>query len=391
MNMKSKIMSMALLLALVSCGEQKGMPEASNEYAVITVQATDAELETSYSAAIKGLEDIEIRPKVSGFITKLCVDEGDFVRQGQPLFQLERVQYEAAVRSAEANVNVIKANIKTQELNLENKRMLHEKGIISNFDLQSAENQLESLKAQLSQAQAGLTDARNNLSYCTVTSPVSGVVGSIPYRLGSLVSASTAQPLTTVSNITTMYAYFSMTEKQMLALTREKGGIATAMDNMPAVKLRLADGTEYPLSGTVSAISGVIDAGTGAVQMRASFANPERLLRSGGTGSILVPVKSEGCILVPQKATFDIQDKKFVYVVGDDNKITPIEIEVLVQNDGQNFIVVDGLKSGQRIVVDGVNQLKAGAVIKPITPAQAEANRKKAEQALKDGKMPGEN
>ncbi|MBQ5880117.1 MAG: efflux RND transporter periplasmic adaptor subunit, partial [Bacteroidaceae bacterium] len=305
--MRSKIMSLALLLALVSCGEKQGMPEANNEYAVITVQATDAQLETSYPATIKGLEDIEIRPKVSGFITKLCVDEGDFVRKGQPLFQLEKVQFEAAVRSAEANVNVIKTNIKTQELNLENKRMLHSKGIISNFDLQSAENQLESLKAQLAQAQAGLTDARNNLSYCTVTSPVSGVVGSIPYRLGSLVSASTPQPLTTVSNIETMYAYFSMTEKQMLALTREKGGIAAAMDKMPAVKLQLADGSEYPLAGNVSAISGVIEAGTGSVQMRATFANPERVLRSGGAGAILVPVKSEGCILVPQKATYDIQ------------------------------------------------------------------------------------
>lgn len=391
MNMRSKIMSLALLLALVSCGEKQGMPEANNEYAVITVQATDAQLETSYPATIKGLEDIEIRPKVSGFITKLCVDEGDFVRKGQPLFQLEKVQFEAAVRSAEANVNVIKTNIKTQELNLENKRMLHSKGIISNFDLQSAENQLESLKAQLAQAQAGLTDARNNLSYCTVTSPVSGVVGSIPYRLGSLVSASTPQPLTTVSNIETMYAYFSMTEKQMLALTREKGGIAAAMDKMPAVKLQLADGSEYPLAGNVSAISGVIEAGTGSVQMRATFANPERVLRSGGAGAILVPVKSEGCILVPQKATYDIQNKKFVYVVGDDNKVTGREIEVLVQNDGQNYIVVKGLKAGERIVVEGVNQLKTGNVIKPITPAQAEANRKKAEQALKDGKMPGEN
>ena len=384
-------MSLALLLALVSCGEKQGMPEANNEYAVITVQATDAQLETSYPATIKGLEDIEIRPKVSGFITKLCVDEGDFVRKGQPLFQLERVQFEAAVRSAEANVNVIKTNIKTQELNLENKRMLHSKGIISNFDLQSAENQLESLKAQLAQAQAGLTDARNNLSYCTVTSPVSGVVGSIPYRLGSLVSASTPQPLTTVSNIETMYAYFSMTEKQMLALTREKGGIVAAMDKMPAVKLQLADGSEYPLAGNVSAISGVIEAGTGSVQMRATFANPERVLRSGGAGAILVPVKSEGCILVPQKATYDIQNKKFVYVVGDDNKVTGREIEVLVQNDGQNYIVVKGLKAGERIVVEGVNQLKTGNVIKPITPAQAEANRKKAEQALKDGKIPGEN
>ena len=188
-----------------------------------------------------------------------------------------------------------------------------------------------------------------------------------------------------------MYAYFSMTEKQMLELTREKGGIEAAMDKMPAVKLILADGQEYPLAGSITAISGVIGANTGAVQMRATFANPERLLRSGGSGSILVPVKTTGYYLVPQKATFDIQDKKFVYVLAADSTISRSEIQVLVQHDGQNFIVTSGLKGDDRIVVDGVNQLKDGAKITPITPEQSEANRKKAEQALKDGKMPGEN
>lgn len=391
MKMKSRIAYFALLLALAGCGDkQSGMPTGNNEFAVTTVQPADAELETSYPATIRGLEDIEIRPKVSGFITKLCVDEGDFVRKGQPLFLLERVQYEAAVRSAEAAIDVLRANIKTQELTVQNKRMLHEKKIISDYDMQMAENQLEALKAQLAQAQAQLTDARNNLSYCTVTSPVDGVVGTIPYRLGSLVSASTAEPLTTVSNIGKMYVYFSMTEKQLLGLTRESGGIQKAVERIPEVGLTLADGTQYDLKGTVTAVSGVIDQSTGSVNMRATFDNPARLLRSGGTGSIVIPVVSKDVILVPQKATYEIQDKKFVYVVGAGNKVKATEIVVLPQNNGQNYVATSGLKAGDRIVVEGVSKLSEGMQITPITPQQSAASKKKAQQHMKDGKLPTE-
>lgn len=391
MKTKSRIAFLSLLLALVSCGgKQNGMPESDNEYAVETIQASDTELETSYPATIRGVEDIEIRPKVSGFITKLCVDEGDFVKKGQPLFMLERVQYEAAVRSAQANVEVIRTNISTQELTVQNKRMLHEKKIISDYDMQMAVNQLEAMKAQLSQARAQLTDARNNLSYCTVTSPVDGVVGSIPYRLGSLVSAQTAEPLTTVSNISKMYVYFSMTEKQLLGLTRESGGIQKAVERIPAVSLTLADGTRYGSQGTVSAVSGVIDQSTGSVNMRATFDNAGRLLRSGGTGRINIPVVSKDAILVPQKATYEIQDKKFVYVLGAGNKVKSTEIVVLPQNNGTNYVVTSGLKAGDRIVVEGVRNLKDGMQIKPITPQQSEARKQKAQQHMKDGKMPNE-
>lgn len=391
MKMKSRIAYFALLLALVGCGDkQSGMSTGNNEFAVTTVQPADAELETSYPATIRGLEDIEIRPKVSGFITKLCVDEGDFVRKGQPLFLLDRVQYEAAVRSAKAAIDVLRANIKTQELTVQNKRMLHEKKIISDYDMQMAENQLEALKAQLAQAQAQLTDARNSLSYCTVTSPVDGVVGTIPYRLGSLVSASTEEPLTTVSNIGKMYVYFSMTEKQLLGLTREEGGIQKAVERIPEVGLTLADGTQYDLKGTVTAVSGVIDQSTGSVNMRATFDNPGRLLRSGGTGSVNIPVVSKDVILVPQKATYEIQDKKFVYVVGAGNKVKAAEIVVLPQNNGLNYVVTSGLKAGDRIVVEGVSKLSEGMQITPITPQQSAANKKKAQQHMKEGKLPTE-
>ena len=387
-----KFAYLALALSLTACGGNKsGMPAANNEYAVAKLQSQVADLNTSYPATIKGMQDIEIRAKVGGHITRLLVDEGDFVRAGQPLFVIDRTQFEAAVKSAQAQVNVVKATLSTQRLTVENKRKLFAKQIISQYDLDMAENQLKSVEAQLAQAEANLVNARENLSYCTVTSPSDGVVGSIPYRVGSLVSASTPQPLTVVSNISKMYVYFSMTEKQLLSMTAERGGIEAAKDSMPEVKLVLADGSEYAQLGKITAISGVIDSGTGSVQMRATFDNAGHLLRSGGTGSILIPVHESDAVFVPQKATFDIQDKKYVYVLNKDNTIANREISVLVQNDGVNYVVSEGLKAGETIVVEGVSQLKAGAKITPITLAQSAAKRKKAQQALKEGKMPGEN
>lgn len=386
--MKSKIAYLMLCLALVSCGSKKGgMPQASNDYAVVTLKPAEAELNTSYPATIKGQQDIEIRPRVAGFITKLCVDEGDFVRKGQPLFLIDKVQYEAAVRSAEANVKALQATVSTQELTVDNKRVLREKGIISSYDMEMAENTLKSAKAQLAQAQAQLVSARNDLSYCTVTSPSDGVVGEIPYRVGSLVSSSTQEPLTTVSNIAQMYVYFAMTEKQLLDLTRETGGVSEAISKMPAISLVLADGTTYGETGTVSNVSGVIDQTTGSVNMRATFNNPGRILRSGGTGSVLIPVTTKDAILVPQKATYELQDKKFVYVVGAGNKVKSTEITVLPQNNGTNYVVTSGVKAGDRIVVDGVTTLKNDQQINPITPEQAAAARRKAEKDMSEGKM----
>lgn len=378
-------------VVLTSCGSKsKQMGEASNDFAVETVQTTTADLKTSYPATIKGMQDIEIRPKVSGYLVKLLVDEGSTVRKGQPLFLIDSEQYRAAVKAAQAQVKVCKANIATQKLTVENKRMLFKQNIISNYDLQMAENTLASYEAQLAAAQAQLQSAQDNLSWCTVTSPADGVVGSIPYRVGSLVSAQSAEALTTVSNISKMYVYFSMTEKQLLALTREAGGINAAIKKMPAVSLVLSDGSTYSQSGTISTVSGVINSSTGSVQMRATFDNAQHVLRSGGTGSILVPTHSNDAIMVPQSATFDVQDKKFVYVVNNDKSVATREITVLPQNDGQTYVVASGLRSGERIVIDGVNQLKNGQKINPITRAQLQANQKKEQQAMKDGKMPGE-
>lgn len=376
--MKSKIAYLTLCLALAGCGNKTQIPQASNEYAVREIKTTECNLSTSYPATIKGIQDIEIRPKVSGFITKVHVDEGDFVRRGQVLFSIDRVQYEAAVKSAEAAVRVARTTVSTQKLTVKNKKMLHEKKIISDYDMEMAENQLASAEAQLASARAQLIDARNNLSFCSVTSPSDGVVGTIPYRVGSLVSSSTAEALTTVSNISKMYVYFSMTEKQLLEYTKGTDGVKGALAAIPAVNLQLADGSTYNQTGKVTNVSGVIDIATGSVSMRATFDNPQKILRSGGSGSVVFPIHMDNAILVPQKATYEIQDKHFVYVVGKDNKVKNTEITVLPQNDGTNYVVTGGLKAGERIVVEGINTLSDGMAIKPITEAQSVANRRNA-------------
>ena len=387
-----RILYLALGAALVACSNDKsaGQGAGVSEYAVQTVATPTAELSTEYPATIKGVQDIEIRPKVSGNITRQLVDEGDFVQAGQVLFVIDPTQYQAAVDQAQAAVKVAKANVSTQQLTVANKKALLDKQIISQYDYDVAANTLLLYEAQLGQAQASLRSAKDQLSFCSVRATSAGVIGEIPYRVGSLVSASIAQPLTTVSNLDKMYAYFSMTEKQFLQLTRENGGSEAARLSLPDVTLILADGTVYGELGKVTSFSGVIDPTTGSLQMRATFANPDRLLRSGATGVLQFPVRKAEAIVIPQKATYAIQDKRFVYVVGKDNKVKNTEITVLEQNDGTNFVVTSGLKAGDRLVVEGVNKLKNGMEIKPITVAESEAQRQKSKEHMATKAMPGQ-
>lgn len=368
---------------LVSCGGKKssGKPNfGDNEYAVRTIGAQSAELQTTYPATIRGMQDVEIRPKVSGFITKLCVKEGQAVKAGQLLFVIDNVTYAAAVRQAKAAVNSAKAQLNTARLTYNNNEKLFKNNVIGSYELQSAKNNMQAAAAALAQAEASYVSAKENLSYCYVTSPASGVIGDLPYRVGALVSASSQQPLTTVSNISTMQVYFSMTEKELLDMTKTAGGLHTAIKDYPAVKLQLADGTIYDHPGRVATVSGVIDATTGSVSMRADFPNPQHLLKSGGSGSIVVPHVSSSAIVIPQDAVAQVQDKHFVYIVGKDNKVKYSAVTVDPQDDGKNFIITSGLKVGDRIVVNGISSLTDGAEIKPITEAQYQEKLKKTEK-----------
>ena len=372
---------------LCSCGQGNQGTGAAPEYAVIEAQATTANLKNSYPATIRGKQDVEIRPMVSGFITKLHVDEGSVVKKGQVLFTIDQVQYQAAVKTAEASVATAKAALQTQELTTQNNRELNKRGIVSDYQLSTSENQLAQAKASLAQAEAALVNAKRNLEYTEVTSPSDGIVGEIPYRIGSLVSASMATPMTTVADNSEMFAYFSMTERQLLSMVREGGTTKEILDKLPSIQLQLIDGSIYPDSGRVATISGVIDPTTGSVSMRALFPNDHNILRSNSTGNVIFPNPMQNVIMIPQSATTEIQDKRFVYVVQADNTVKNTEIKTFTLDDGQNFFVTSGLKPGDKVVVEGVQALNDGQAITPITPADKEAAYQKALQDQRDGNI----
>ena len=376
------------LSVLTACGGgQGGMKMGDNQFAVEAVKATSSNQSEQYPATIKGLQDIEVRPQVSGLIVKLCVDEGATVRKGQALFQIDPTQYKAAYDQAAASVKSAKANLETITATERNKKMLHDQKIISDFEYQTAVNNLLTAKANLAQAEAAYTAAKQNLDFCTVKSPSDGVIGTFPYRIGALVSPSISEPLTTVSEIGDMYVYFSMTEKQLLDLTRAGGTLKEQLEKMPAVKLQLADGTMYDAEGKIDAVSGVIDQSTGSVSMRAIFPNKQNILRSGGMANVVFPYAMNNIILLPQTATQEIQDKKFVYVLQADSTLKHTEIQVSNLNDGKNYIVTGGLKEGDKVVVEGVQTLQDGQKIVPITVAQKEAKYQKALQDQRDGNI----
>ena len=362
--MKSRIVLFAFCVALLSsCGNKGNDTGKVPEYAVQELQKTTANLTTAYPATIKGKQDVEIRPQVSGFITKLCVDEG------------------AAVRTAKAAVATAEAAVSTQQMTYDNKKELNKKQIISDYDLAMAENSLAQTKAQLAQAKAQLTTAQQNLSFTQVKSPSDGVINNIPYRVGALVSPSIATPMTTVSEIDEVYVYFSMTEKELLAMTKSGSTIKEEISKIPTIKLQLIDGSTYDIEGKVDAITGVIDQSTGSVSIRAIFPNKEHVLRSGGTANVLIPYAMENVITIPQSATVEIQDKKFVYVLQPDNTVKYTEIKIFNLDNGKDYLVTSGLNSGDKIVIEGVQNLKDGQKVQPITPAQKEANY---QQHLKD-------
>ena len=367
---------MACFMAAVSCGQA---PTAMGpaEYAVMTIATTDREIPINYSATIRGRQDIAIYPQVSGTIFELCVNEGQTVSKGQPLFIIDQVPYKAALQTAEANVAAAKAGVATAQLTYDSKKELYAKNVVSQYDLLTAENTLLTAKAQLAQAEAQRVNAANNLSYTVVTSPSDGIAGTLPYKVGALVGPSTPQPLTTVSDNSEMYVYFSMTENQLLNLTREYGSIDNTLKNMPDVQLRLNDGSVYDEAGRIEAISGVIDTSTGSVQLRAAFPNPNGLLHSGGAGNIILPYVRKQCVVIPQAATFELQDKVYVYKVID-GKATSAAIAVDRISNGREYIVNSGLVPGDVIVAEGVGLMREGT---PVQPKAQKAAAPSADQA----------
>ena len=352
---------MLSLLLVTSC---KNAPQSmgSADYKTMEVEYGNCTLSQSYTAVINGRQSVEIRPQVSGIITKVCIAEGAKVHQDQVLFIIDQVPYKAALQTAIANVKSAEAAVATARMTAESKEELCKEKVVSDFDLQTARNSLLEAEAALAQAQAEEVNARNNLSYTEVKSPSNGVIGTLPYRVGALVSANLPKPLTTVSDNSEMYVYFSMTENQLLALTRQYGSKDKALENMPEIELQLNDKSLYPQTGKIETISGIIDQNTGTVSLRAAFPNEEQLLNSGGSGNVIIPVTYDNCVVIPQAATFEIQDRVFVFKVVD-GKTQSAPVEVTRVNGGQEYIVNAGLNSGDVIVAEGVGLLREGTPI----------------------------
>lgn len=363
---KVVLTSATALLVLSSCGGKGQQQQSIVEYPTVKVEKADITLETRYSATIRGRQDIEVYPQVGGTLQRLLVTEGQTVKKGQTLFIIDQVPYQAALNTAEAALKAAKAQEATAQLSYDSRKKLFDEEVVSDFDLQTAQNTLLSAKASVAQAEAQVVNARNSLSYTVVKSPADGVVGTLPFRQGALVGPSMPQSLTTVSDNNQMYVYFSMNEAQFLQLTRQNGSVENAIANMPAVELQLVDGSIYELKGKVESASGVVDRATGSVQLRAVFDNPNHMLHSGSTGNVIIPQTLKDALLIPATAAAQTQDKYRVYAVDKDGVAHSQIISILPQNNGKQFIVTEGITEGTEIVAEGANMVKDDQQVKSV-------------------------
>jgi len=373
---------LATLLAGCSQDQEASASAATRappEYAVMAVEPRSTTLYIDVPASVMGQQNVEIRPMIDGYVEKIFVDEGAWVKQGEQLFKIKAPQYEQAVRTMQAGIKTAEAAVSSARMSVDKVRPLVERKIISEYELSGTQYTLQAREAELAQARAALANARTNLGYTVVSSPADGVIGTLPFKVGSLVSASMAQPLTTVSNIEHVHAYFSVNEKIMLSMTHGVDG-ATFQERIrkiPEVLFILADGRTYEHKGRVQAASGLINQETGSTKFRATFPNPKGILRSGASGLVRIPRTIEAALLVPQSATYELQGKRFAYVLQADDTVRQREISVRATPDGRFFVADQGLARGDRVVLDGVASLKAGTRITPV-PAPAEWDAKAA-------------
>lgn len=383
--MRRTFMIWSLVALFLSSCSKEGKQDAQKQnkpqpFEYIVAQSGAAENQTEYPARLEGMENVEIRPKVDGFVEGVFVDEGQVVSKGQKLFSIRNPQYEQMVRVANASVNSAQAAVATAQMQVTKTKPLVDRKIISAYELQAAQLNLKAAQADLAQQQAQLTNAKVNQGYTLITSPVSGVVGSLPLKTGSYVSASTSQSLTTVSNISKIFAYFSINEKAQLNFLKHSEGasVQEKIKNTPLMTLKLSDGTIYNEKGKLESISGLVDPNTGSFTMRATFPNAQGLLRSGYSATIVLPNNLEDVIVIPQDATFELQGKTFVYIVEGNNKVKSKEVSITSLPGGITYAVNEGLKKGDKVIVQGIGLLKDDAEIVPKeTSLQAVLNKEK--------------
>ena len=365
-----KIFIISIVIASCKNDSNPGSGSGTNtvrDYSVITLIPETVSVHQDFPATIEGQQVIEIRPMISGYIQQILVNEGDRVRKGQLLFRIKNPIYEQQVITAKASINRAVAGVNTSKMEIEKVKPLVEKQIVSDYRLKSAELELESSQAALAQAEAELANAESSLAYTNIRSPEDGIIGTIPFKAGALVSSNMQEALTTLSDISTVNAYFSWNEKQLLDFLSDSPGVTIEekIKNMPPASLILANSSEYSEKGRIQMASGLISTETGSATFKAVFPNKNGLIRSGSSATVRVPEVKDSILRVPQSATYELQDKRFIYAVGPDNIVSAVSITSVPTNDGRYFLVTNGLKAGDRVVIEGINSLRDGIEIIP--------------------------
>lgn len=357
---------MLVLYACKSSSNGAGYQQPPQLLPVITVAAMPATTHQEFSASLEGSRDIEIRPQADGYLDKIYVDEGAHVRKGQPLFHINDNPYRQQLNNAIAGLAAARANLANAQINVSKLTPLVQNNIISDVQLKTAQAAYDAAAANVSQAEAMVQNAQINLGYTLITAPVDGYIGRIPFKTGSLASTTTVEPLTVLSEIKDIHAYFSLSENEFIQFKNQFEGktIEEKIKQMPPVELVLADNSVYPQKGKVEIVSGQFNNSTGAISFRATFQNADGLLRSGNTGRIRIPRSIISAIVVPQEATFELQDKIFVFALGDSNKVTSKPITIAGRS-GNYYLVEKGVNAGEKIVYSGLDRLQDGAVIQP--------------------------
>ena len=362
------VILIAVAVYMSGCNEAQGTQAAypPQSLPVLPINSAAATTFLEFSASVEGKTNVEIRPQVSGLLDKIYVEEGAYVTQGQPLFKINDRPYDEEANNAEANVVAAKANMEKAAIEVNRLTPLVENRVISDVQLKAAQAAYDAAKAQVSQAEAAGKNAGINLGYTLLKAPVSGYIGRIPFKAGALVGKGEAQPLTVVSDIKEVYAYFGMSESDFLKFTNQFPGktIDEKIKALPPVELQLADRSIYPYKGKIELMEGQFDRSIGAITFRATFPNADRLLRSGITGKVRIPQANSGLLPVPQTSTYEIQDRIFVFTVGDSNKVVGKQIHI-VSKTTDYYLVDKGVQAGDKIVFAGMDRLVDGAVISP--------------------------
>ena len=361
------VIIMALLTGCAASSAKTENPGAQvTSLPVLKIESTPASTFREYNATLEGKVNVEIRPQVDGYLDKIYVDEGAYVKAGQPLFRINDRPYQEQLSNASASLQAAKANEEKAQVEIDRLTPLVQNNVVSDVQLKTATAAYQAAKAAVGQAQANVSNARINVGYTIISAPVSGYIGRIPFKMGSLVGRGETQPLTMLSDVNEVYAYFSMSEVDFIAFKNKMSGntIADKVKQLPPVDLVLADNSISPQKGHVETMEGQFDKNMGSVSFSAVFPNASGLLRSGNTGKIRISQQFSSALLIPQEATFKLQDKVFVFTVGDSNKVASKPITIAGKS-GAYYFVEKGLQQGDQIVYTGLDRLHDGTVIAP--------------------------